>query len=291
MWVASVDQMMPKRLTSEPAPGSLSQLRLQTKTTSKFETRTAAIHVTPQPNQKFDIKVIKEDAQWLSRNAKVNLITALRATVVEFQSRPASHLTSTLSSQDIVNLQEASGVASMQSSALVPIAGAAQDAETIWADFEKEESRRQRIFQTYLAERRHFLMTAALVQENVLYTQPSASVLTTAGEPSTQTHLIPANDRPKYLDDLLTTYLQYVTDAIGRLAEGLEAVVEDKGLLGEELELEWMRTALTEVVHALTVVFQSIYGNGDSFVPSAVVGQWFGLMDNYGFLNGITAVS
>ncbi|TID01609.1 Nucleoporin NUP188 [Colletotrichum higginsianum] len=258
-------------------------------TRSKFETRTAAIHVTPQPNQKFDIKVIKEDAQWLSRNAKVNLITALRATVVEFQSRPASHLTSTLSSQDIVNLQEASGVASMQSSALVPIAGAAQDAETIWADFEKEESRRQRIFQTYLAERRHFLMTAALVQENVLYTQPSASVLTTAGEPSTQTHLIPANDRPKYLDDLLTTYLQYVTDAIGRLAEGLEAVVEDKGLLGEELELEWMRTALTEVVHALTVVFQSIDGNGDSFVPSAVVGQWFGLMDNYGFLNGITA--
>lgn len=259
-------------------------------TRSKFETRTAAIHVTPQPNQKFDIKVIKEDAQWLSRNAKVNLITALRATVVEFQSRPASHLTSTLSSQDIINLQEASGVASMQSSALVPIAGAAQDAETIWADFEKEELRRQRIFQTYLAERRHFLMTAALVQENVLYTQPSASVLT-AGEPSTQTHLIPANDRPKYLDDLLTTYLQYVTDAIGRLAEGLEAVVEDKGLLGEELELEWMRTALTEVAHALTVVFQSIDGNGDSFVPSAVVGQWFGLMDNYGFLNGITAVS
>ncbi|KZL68507.1 hypothetical protein CI238_00286, partial [Colletotrichum incanum] len=258
-------------------------------TKSNFETRTAAIHVTPQPNEKFDIKVIKEDAQWLSKNAKVNLVTALRATVVEFQSRPASHLTGTLSSQDVINLQEASGVANIQSSALVPIAGAAQDAETIWADFEKEESRRQRIFQTYLAERRHFLMTAALVQENVLYTQPLTSASTTVDKPSTQTQLIAANDRPKYLDNLLTTYLQYVTEAISRLAEGLEAVVEDKSLLGEELELEWMRTALTEVVHALTVVFQSVDGNGDSFIPSAVVGQWFALMDNYGFLNGITA--
>ncbi|GKT95482.1 hypothetical protein Ct61P_13332 [Colletotrichum tofieldiae] len=258
-------------------------------TKSNFETRTAAIHVTPQPNEKFDIKVIKEDAQWLSRNAKVNLVAALRATVVEFQSRPVSHLTGTLSSQDIINLQEASGVANIQSSALVPIAGAAQDAETIWADFEKEESRRQRIFQTCLAERRHFLMTAALVQENVLYTQPSAPASTTVDNPSTQTQLIAANDRPKYLDSLLTTYLQYATDAISRLAEGLEAVVEDKSLLGEELELEWMRTALTEVVHALTIVFQSVDGNGDSFVPSAVVGQWFALMDNYGFLNGITA--
>lgn len=259
-------------------------------TKSNFETRTAAIHVTPTPNDKFDIKVIKEDAQWLSRNAKVNLVAALRATVIEFQSRPGSHLTGPLSSQDAVNLQEAAGVTNVQSSSLVPVSGAALDAETLWANFEKEESRRQRLFQTYLAERRHFMMTATLVQENVLYTQPSAPT-PTGEEPSTPTELIAANDRPKYLDDLLTAYLQYVTESIGRLAEGLEANVEDKSLLVEDLELEWMRTALTEVVHALLVVFQSVDGNGDSFVPSPVVGQWFSLMDNYGFLNGINAVS
>ncbi|OLN81487.1 Nucleoporin NUP188 [Colletotrichum chlorophyti] len=257
-------------------------------TKSSFETRTAAIHVTPTPNDKFDIKVIKEDAQWLSKNAKVNLIAALRATVIEFQSRPASHLTGPLSSQDAINLQEAAGIANVQSSTLAPISSAALDAETIWTDFEKEESRRKRIFQTYLAERRHFLMTAALVQENVLYPQPSTPT-TTSDQSSMSNQLVAVSERPKYLDNLLTTYLQLVTDAIGRLAEGLEGNVEDKGLLVDELELDWMHTALTEVIHALSVIFQSVDGNGDSFAPSSIVGEWFSLMENYGFLNGISA--
>ncbi|KAI8236180.1 Nucleoporin NUP188 [Colletotrichum sp. SAR 10_96] len=259
-------------------------------TKTEFETKTAAIHVTPTPNDKFDIKVIKKDAQWLSKNAKVNLVAALRATVVEFQSRPASHLTGPLSTQDAVNLQEAAGIANVQSSSLVPLSGAALDAEAIWAEFEKDDTRRQRILQTYLAERRNFLMTADLVHENLLYTQP-ATQITTGDAPSTPPRLLAATDRPKYLADLLTTYLQFVTDSAGRLAEGLGSVLEDKTLLVEELELEWVRTVLTETVHALSVVFQAVDGNGDAFVPCAIVGQWFALMEGYGFFSGITAAS
>ncbi|TEA18045.1 Nucleoporin NUP188 [Colletotrichum sidae] len=257
-------------------------------TKSDFEKKTAAIHVTPQPNEKLDIKVIKDDAQWLSKNAKVNLVAALRATVVEFQSRPAEHLTGSLSTQDTINLQEAAGIANVQSSSLVPVSSAALDAEAIWAEFEKEETRRQRIFQTYLSERRYFLMTASLAHESLLYTPLAALAASGEGSP-TPLPLIAADERPKYLEILLTTYLQYVTDSAGQLAEGLGSVTEDKSLLVDDIELDWMRTLLTEVVHALTVVFQSIDVNGDTFVPCAIVGQWFALMDGYGFLSGITA--
>lgn len=257
---------------------------------STFDTRTAAIHVTPTPNEKFDINIIKEDAHWLSKNAKVNLVTALRAVVVEFQSRPASHLTGPLSTQDAVNLQEAAGITNIQSSTLAPLSGVALDAETIWTEFEKPETRRQRLFQTYLAERRYFLMTASLVHETLLYGQPSAQLTAAAGL-STPPTLLAADERPKYLNDLLTTYLDYVMEAAGRLAEGLGAVIDDKSLLVEELEMDWMHTVLTELVHAMSVVFQSVDGNGDTFAPGGVVGQWFSFMDGYGFFSGITAVS
>jgi nuclear pore complex protein Nup188 len=96
--------------------------------------------VTPNPTEKFDIKIIKEDALWLSKNASINEVDALRAVVVEHLSQSHSHLTGPLSKQDVLNVQEAAGVSSAQASSVFgPVdVSAAPDAETIWSDFEKE---------------------------------------------------------------------------------------------------------------------------------------------------------
>ncbi|KMQ81421.1 pom34-binding nucleoporin component, partial [Lasius niger] len=76
-------------------------------TSKDFEAKTAVVNVSAALTDTCDAETIKKDAQWLSTNAKVNLVAALRIAVIEIQSRASRHLMGPLSSQDITNLQEA----------------------------------------------------------------------------------------------------------------------------------------------------------------------------------------
>ena len=59
----------------------------QSNTKAAFETKTAAINVAPTSNCEYDINKIKEDALWLSKEAQIDEVSALRIIVLEYQSR------------------------------------------------------------------------------------------------------------------------------------------------------------------------------------------------------------
>ncbi|KAI0194481.1 nucleoporin subcomplex protein binding to Pom34-domain-containing protein [Xylaria flabelliformis] len=264
-----------------------------------FEKKTAAIHVTPTPNEKYDINVVKEDALWLSKNARINEVAALRVVVIEHQSRATSQLLGPVSNQDIASLRAAAGASNMQTSNIIPGLNLTSnlDASEIQADFDKSKSRRLRIFQTYLSERRSYAATndyifTLMLQEKLptsSATEASRTIrkalLEVYGISSKQPQKPTADIPTKTCHALIAQYVGLLPDCIRQAEESLESIVDDKGFVTEDLQEPWMRTSLTEMLHRMTILFQLLDRSSDSFVSDTIATQWFSLVNDLTFLN------
>lgn len=255
----------------------------------EFDTRTAPVNVTSVPDH--DVKTFKEDSEWLSRNANLNLVAALRVVLVEFQSRPSRHLQGPLSSQDAANLQEAAGLQNGQGASFLSELGAssALDSDEIAADFERADSRKRRLFDTLLAERRCFMMTMDYLHSIRLYGQ-----LPIFASVHQDLALLYELQGPTYAKDetasLIPAYLKIVSGCMNSIEAGFRSLTDEPLLLIDEMELDWLRSLLTEIVHALSVVFQIADCLGNDFPPSGAINQWFSLMDLYNFFDSIQPV-
>jgi nuclear pore complex protein Nup188 len=258
-----------------------------------FETKTGAINVVPSPNDPYNLDTIKSDARWLSKNANINEVAALRIVLVEYQSRAHSHLTGPLSTQDVANIQEAAGVGDAQASAIVALLNVttAADAESTWADFESEAKRRQRLLATYLSERRSFLGAADALLAFLLHSRSSG----TASELDPLRNSVvqeafgfdenAAKPDTSKLDALAPAYLSTLDDCFNRTQAAPESL--DREILEDQFEVNWIRTALTEAIHAMSVTFQILDLRASMFAAPEIVTQWFALMDACEFFEPI----
>ncbi|KAI0023154.1 nucleoporin subcomplex protein binding to Pom34-domain-containing protein [Xylariomycetidae sp. FL0641] len=266
---------------------------------SAFTNKTAAIHVTPTPNDKYDINVIKDDSRWLSRNTGINDVAALRVVMVEYQSQPKNQLLGPISNQDVANLRSAAGAANAQSANVLPglNIAATQNAAEIQADFEKPASRRRRIFQTYLTERRCYAATIDYIFTLMLQGKLPTSAVTEAsrmirksfleayGMSPKQAQKSPSDTPTKTFHALASQYLALLPDCVRGVQTSLETMTDDKELNTEELEGEWIQTCLTELLHRMNVVFQLLNLSSDAFVSEQIAKQWFSLVDGFSFLD------
>lgn len=263
-------------------------------TKSEFETKTAAINVTPKSNEKYDIKIIKEDALWLSKNVGISEIAALRIVIIEFQARPQSHLSGPLSTQDVINLQQAVGADGTQANSLLAFVNGADttDAETIWTDFNTETSRHQRLVEIYLSERRFFMMFVDSVLDLILddthirngLDAPVADKLRQQLQRGTFGDKPPRDVRNVAREELLTTYLGILPECLARAENGPEGA-----LTSVDLELDWLRTVVTETLHLMASILQLI-DLFEYFAPASIVSTWFKFVDTYGFMDRLQGV-
>ncbi|RCI15993.1 hypothetical protein L249_2998 [Ophiocordyceps polyrhachis-furcata BCC 54312] len=253
-----------------------------------FETKTAPINVASASTNGQDIDTIKRDAEWLSKHAKVNLVAALRVVVIEIQTRPFRHLMGPLSSQDAKNLQEAAGLQNSQGACFLYDLSAASnlDADDISADFDKPDSRKRRLFDTLLTERRSFMMTMDYMVSLMLYGR--LPILTFAVHDMAVRHSLNSTTHDTAL--LLPAYMKLVSDCMGGIDAGFQSLTDEPLLLVDSVELDWLRSLLTETIHALSVVFQLVDSLGSEFSPSSAINQWFSLMDVYGFFGSVQPV-
>ncbi|KAH8910258.1 hypothetical protein BR93DRAFT_976413 [Coniochaeta sp. PMI_546] len=257
-----------------------------------FETKTAAINATPTPTDKYDIKIIKEDALWLSKNASLNEVDALRIVVVEHLSRSNSHLTGPLSAQDVLNVQEAAGVSSAQASSIFgPMdVSAAPDAETIWSDFERQESRRARLIATLLSEQRSFAAAADAFVTFILHRSPS---LTSPESTSLRGDIIKAafgsQDGERVRLDSVEPLVKTYISVLPRYLENYQTVSEkmDDEYVSGDLAIAALAAGLAQATHALSVVFQILDQSSNTFAPPEIVSQWFQFLDDTRFLSMI----
>lgn len=247
----------------------------------------------PSPSDSYSIDTLKDDARWLSKNVNVNEVAALRIVLVEYQSRARSHLTGPLSTQDLANIQEAAGVGDTQASATLALLNVttAVDAEATWADFESETRRRHRLLATYLSERRSFLGAADALITFLIYSRSSAAspeldrlrraVVVGAFEFDEDA----ARPNTSRLEALAPTYIRILGDCFNRTQVAPESL--DNKMQTEGFELDWIRTALTEAIHALSLTFQILDLRNPIFAPPEVVVQWFSLMDQCEFFDTV----
>ncbi|KAJ4292168.1 hypothetical protein N0V88_005797 [Collariella sp. IMI 366227] len=258
-----------------------------------FETKTGAINVAPSSNGPYNLDTLKGDAQWLSKNANINEVAALRIVLVEYQSRAHSHLTGPLSTQDIANIQEAAGVGDAQASAILALLNVTTvvDAESTWAEFEKESPRRQRLLSTYLSERRSFLGAADAFITFLLHSRSSGAApdlhrlrRAVFKEAFGFDEDAPNPDTTR-LEALAPIYLGTLEDCFQR-TQAVPTSLADE-MVTDLFEVDWIRTTLTEAIHAISLAFQILDLRGPIFAPPELVTQWFGLMDLCEFFESV----
>ncbi|KAK4994630.1 hypothetical protein LTR66_005381 [Elasticomyces elasticus] len=130
-------------------------------TKSDFDAFTSQIQITPSAI----VREIKDDAIWLSGEAGVEQLFALRIVVLEWQDRAAAQLRNGLTEAETLVLRDAGTSANFGRSTLR--AGASLLGQSVRASdtdtFNTERSRRKRQFETYIEERAHTLKVSELL--------------------------------------------------------------------------------------------------------------------------------
>ncbi|KAI5210307.1 hypothetical protein AUEXF2481DRAFT_104139 [Aureobasidium subglaciale EXF-2481] len=128
-----------------------------TQSKTDFDARTAAINVVPSEAGQYDINQIKEDALWLSKEAKIQETDALRLVLLEWQQRSASRMLADWSQDERLGIQNAAANAHFRQS-INPVTESDQK-----STFDTQEQRRPRLLNILYAEKSSILALSALL--------------------------------------------------------------------------------------------------------------------------------
>lgn len=272
----TVQELLSQPFAAFPLPSQQSK--------SAFETKTSPINVTTSSTAPYDIKQVKDDALWLSKEAKIDEISALRIVVEECQSRASALLLGPISNEDLAGVQESTG--SSQSWAPVALLTQGVDADAIQADFNKEESRKLRILRTYLSERRYILKCVDYLLQNAIYGSPDIAASGKGKE--TDAVLSPMEDIGRSIAGKMEESDQWLLGCLAAIEANIQNVDNGSGWFQEsggriDLELEWTHTQIAEATHTLEIIFQNIDKSGRT-PSSTVILAWLNLVSSYNFL-------
>jgi nuclear pore complex protein Nup188 len=264
-----------------------------TPTKSPFETKTAAINVTPTTKKDYDITEIKEDALWLSKEAEIDELSALRLVVLEYQTRSATQLQSEFSDEERIFLEEAAGNGSVELSSTLPrtkLAGAISDEFAV--DFDSKDIRRVRALRLYLSERRYLLKCAGPFLQTALDQQNDPveeSEQDHDGESTASWTRRVGADLLVSLEKAGRTMRDCLIDSIRSLRDKFKELEKGSGWLKEagsreDLELDWLCNILVEAVSTMEITIRIL--DKQNHIPSSdAVLDWFGFASTYGFFD------
>lgn len=271
-------------------------------TKSTFDTKTSSVHVPPSGNPRYDIGQIKEDTLWLSRETKIDEVSALRIAVLEWQTRPAVQLLRGSLVDEIPPL--ANGIVESQlhasfSSAVPSLfgksSGSGPNAPALFNDV---GPRRRRLLETYMSERRYILKTAE-------YVTFAASCKALHGSPNDTT-----NQAFSWVEGVGTAIIStwkgdgpaqgksknFAAEAVEALRSRIESLMGGSGWLSdesqqEEIELAWARNQILEMIHIMQVLLVRLDSSLTNLMTPEMILPWYRLMDECGFFNSLQPVS
>jgi nuclear pore complex protein Nup188 len=254
-----------------------------------FETKTSAINVTPAPGSRYDIKEIKEDTLWLSKEASIDEVSALRLVVVEWQTRTSTQLLDLFSNEELAGIQDAAGQS--QSSLPVALLSRGPDSKSLEEAYDSSESRRLRILYTYLSESRHLLKCVDILLQYAIHGGHTESQKGAAGGSRSQ-RLVEigqslARRGPKESQEFLLECIAGVEANIKKVDSGSGWYEEDGGR--EEVELEWTNSQVAEATLTMQIIFQTV-DISEAIASSTTVLAWLNLTASYGFFDGFPNV-
>jgi nuclear pore complex protein Nup188 len=256
-----------------------------------FETKTSAINVTPSSSARYDIKEIKDDALWLSKEAAIDEVSALRVVVVECQSRTCAQLVDRFSSEELAGIQDAAG--RNQSVLPVDLLSLGDDAKTVQAAFDTKNSRQLRILRTYLCERRSLLDCVKTLLQGFLYQRSDGYGSRQGKEPEQlSSRLVKIGEglarvTARESEAFLLECIASIDANIRRINEGSGWYKEEGSR--EDVEIEWINNQISEITITMEIIFQSL--DTSNFIASSrLVLAWVHMVTENGFFEAFTSV-
>lgn len=271
-------------------------------TKSTFDTKTSSVHVPPSGNPRYDIGQIKEDTLWLSKETKIDEVSALRIAVLEWQTRPAAQLLRGSLVDEIAPLANGIGGSQLQasfsgaaSSLFAKSSGPAVNAPALFND---AGLRRRRLLETYLSERRYILKTS----EYIIF---AASCKTQKGSSNNA-----ANQASNWLEEVGAAVIStwkgdgpaqskskhFVGEAVDALRFRIESLMRGSGWSSdesqqEEIEVAWARNQILEMIHIMQILLIRLESSLTKLMVPGSVLPWYRLMNECGFFNSLQLVS
>ncbi|KAI9845181.1 MAG: hypothetical protein M1837_005066 [Sclerophora amabilis] len=253
-------------------------------TRSSFETRTAAINVTPNAQGKYDIGQIKEDALWLSKEVNIDEVSALRIAVVDWQSRSSWELLGSLAEQGSSVADDVTAKRPLDASIYLPrssVLPGPSAGDRPLTDFNSTGSRRTRLIESYLSDRRYILK----VRELLIRAGLSGETPPTATK-ATRTNNGKGKHKTSWIAEIGKTILNtrifvggsgsnsqsFLIECIEGLQNRVIGLEEGSGWFkadGERLDIEskWGTNLIVEMIHILQIIFHVADSSID--IPSA----------------------
>lgn len=268
------------------------------KSKSDFDSKTAAIHAETTTQSSYDLKEIKADALWLSQKAGIDETTALRITVLEWQTRPATRLLSKFSDEETTSLQSAAGVDNLRASLAGPSFSEIlrQKGENTASDFSSEGNRRLRLRSIFIEERSHVLKTSrrlfSLSLHNDVPGQPTLPQPHGSGGPISLSALGGEIFKDRSAGD---GHRQFLQECISAIRNRLSEMQDIDGWLGpaesnEEVADAWKTGLVEDITHILQILFLQLQASAE--IPdSGLLLSWLRLMTDYDFLQPLQVVS
>lgn len=246
--------------------------------------------MTPKNNDKYDGEQLKQDVLWLSNDANVDEISALRIVVIELQSRAETQFLSGLSEEESASLQDLVGTpADALSASLPPL--------STEGAFDSTFARRARLARLYLSERRYLLKVTEILVRTALSKdlaadkkgKRKATADWVEGLGKTILNARCSSSGPG------ASFEPFLTECIEALRLRVDGLQNGSGMLTDQpedtdIEIAWGKCLLLEMIHILQLMFSMI--NSLDGLPSApLLIEWLRFVGDYRFFDKLEFVS
>lgn len=274
-------------------------------TKSTFETKTSAINVAPSPHAPYDIKQIRDDTIWLSKEINIDEVSALRIVVLEWQTRPVVQLLHGDLEGEARYLNGGGDAGDFRASVFDPGSSILakstnqQKQSTTSTSFGESGARRRRLLETYLSERRCILKCNEHLIFVTLFESDNSSSSPEGQQSDRLTWLreAGANVLPSWNSGGVSQAKQKhaVLEAVDALRARLEGVSKGCGWLQDEdrqedIEVAWARSQILEMIHIMQIILHLLDSSTELYEPSVIL-PWFRLMKDYEFYDSMQLVS
>ena len=267
---------------------------------TEFETLTSAINITPTSNGRYDINQIKEDALWLSKETSIDEVSALRLTVLEWQSRPAERLLQGDLLDAIGDRATDRLSTSIQASSLLSPGALAKTVQHVPSyDFDSLAARHSRLLMIFVTELQYLLQSAeCLVTQAVLRaSQGMSSGHSDAARPVEEHEEVGLKILKSWqvADGWSDRSKPWFAQLLAFIDHRLESLSKESGWrieneLSSDLEQQWSKANVLRMISALHILF-AVCNSQSSLASPIIVLGWFRLMDRLGFLQDFDIVS
>ena len=264
-------------------------------TKSAFQTKTAAINVSPSTKGQYDIEQIKEDALCLSKHAQIDEVAALRIIVQEWQQRPTLQLRACYSEAELASVKDATGPGSMDANALDgDISGLGEGSLDIF-----DARRRARQYLLHIEERQGLLVVSKYLRQSALAKSIAVSRGNDAIDGKARTPVVEelgqsllSQEKDHFHQQQADPFVVAGVEAIQKKLEGLEAgsgwSTNTNGQ--EEVEESWIHANLHEISLIMDLLLCHVRF-GSRVLNSSTMLAWLRLMADYNFFAGFQAQS